>query len=145
MAEISGDIHHINLSVTDSDRSADWYEEVFGLKRFVKLDDEQGRWSKIILQHTSGLLVGLTQHQTNEGEGFDEVRTGMDHVAFSVSDDAALDDWERHLHDLGVTHSEIRTSPLGRLIVIRDPDNIQLEVYAAKPSGRVGAIAEPRM
>ena len=135
MADITGGIHHINLSVTDADRSADWYEEVFGLERLLKFEDEQGRWSKLILRHPSGLLVGLTQHHANRGEAFDEVRTGMDHVAFSVSDDSALDHWERHLDDIRVTHSEIRTSPLGRLIVMRDPDNIQLEVYAAKPSG----------
>ena len=132
MADITGSIHHINLSVTNADRSADWYCEVFGVERFIKLDDEEGRWSKVILRHSSGLLVGLTQHRANDGEAFDEVRTGLDHVAITVADDVALGEWERHLDELGVTHSGIKASPLGRLIVLRDPDNIQLEVYAPR-------------
>ncbi len=130
MSDITGSVHHVNLSVTDLGRSAAWYADVFGLEQLVKLDDEHGAWSKVILRHPSGLLVGLTAHAANPGDRFDERRTGLDHVALAVADDHALAAWEHRLEELGIEHSEIKATPLGHLITLRDPDNIQLEVYA---------------
>ena len=131
MTDITGRVHHLNFSVTDLGRSVAWYADVFGLEQLVKLDDEHGAWSKVILRHPGGLLVGLTAHTANPGDAFDEHRTGLDHVALAVADARALAAWERRLDELGIEHSEIKTTPLGQLITFRDPDDIQLEVYAA--------------
>lgn len=130
MAEITGAVHHLNLSVTDLERSVAWYSQLFGLTTLVRLDDDEHEFSKVILRHPSGLLVGLTAHRANPGDPFDERRSGVDHVALRVPAAPALAAWIDQLDRHGVEHSEIKTTPLGQLIVLRDPDNIQLELYA---------------
>ena len=38
--------------------------------------------------------------------------------------------WAQHLDELGITHSGVQEERGGPLIVLRDPDNIQLELWA---------------
>jgi glyoxylase I family protein len=134
--EITGQVHHLNLSVSDLERSAGWYGELFDLHELVRLSDEGGAWSKVILRHGSGLLVGLTQHDRNDGAPFAEWQSGMDHVALSVPRVDDLQDWLARLDDAGVERSEIKATPLGMLVTIRDPDNIQIELYAPHQPAR---------
>jgi glyoxylase I family protein len=123
-------IHHLNFSVTDLERSAAWYEKVLGLARGWEMPDSEGRGQKIILlQPNSAFRLVLSFHQTNEGERFSEFRTGLDHVAFTVADRPALEDWGRRFDELGVEHTPIKEGATGWLIVFRDPDGTQLEMY----------------
>jgi catechol 2,3-dioxygenase-like lactoylglutathione lyase family enzyme len=131
-AEITGAVHHVNFSVSDLARSVDWYSKVFGLSVLLEAPDADGRCDKVILRHPSGLLVGLSAHRANPGAPASESRCGLDHLAFNVPDAGALPAWMEHLDDLGVAHSDVKETPLGKLVVLRDPDNIQLEVYAPK-------------
>ncbi|HET6811583.1 MAG TPA: VOC family protein [Acidimicrobiales bacterium] len=131
MADLAGGIHHVNISVSDLDRSAEWYTRLFGLKELRRLTDDVYRLRKILLVHPTGLLIGLTQHYENSGIPFEESLCGIDHVALAVDGLDALHHWEAQLDELGVTRSEIKTTPLGSLITIRDPDNVQIELYAA--------------
>lgn len=130
MVEITGSVHHINMSVSDLDRSAQWYQQIFSLTELTRISAEDGAWSKVILRHPGGLLVGLTQHKRNDAEPFAEWRCGVDHVALVVPDANTLDAWEVRLDETGVNRSAIKTTPLGSLITIRDPDNVQIELYA---------------
>ena len=130
MGEITGGVHHVNLSVTDLDRSANWYGGLFGLQELARMSADDGSWSKVILRHPSGLLIGLTAHDRNDAEPFAEWRTGFDHVALTVRNGKELQRWQQRLDERGVERSEIKETPLGRLITLRDPDNIQLELYA---------------
>lgn len=130
MTDITGDVHHINLSVSDLDRSADWYQQLFGLTELTRFTADNDSWSKVILRHPAGLLLGLTQHQRNDEAPFTEWHCGVDHVALTVSDTDALHGWLSRLDELDIEHSPVKTTPLGALITIRDPDNIQLELYA---------------
>ncbi len=132
MPQISG-YHHVALTVTDVDKSSDWYTTVLG---FGKLKDfERGGFRKVLLIHpASGTALGLTDHKARgSGDAFSEFRTGLDHLAFSVAGRAALEAWQARLDELGVDHSEIKPSAAGDVIVFRDPDNVQLEVYASSP------------
>lgn len=127
--EFSG-IHHINVSVTDLARSADWYASVLGMTRGWEIDDVQGRGRKVVMLHpTEPLRIALTQHQSNDGLAFSEFRTGFDHVAFTVSDRKALEAWQRRFDEMGVDHSPINEGATGWLITFRDPDNLQYEMY----------------
>lgn len=64
---------------------------------------------------------------------FSEFRTGPDHLELRVSDQAELDAWAHHLDTLGVVRSPIVERPSAAILTFRDPDNIQLELYALDP------------
>lgn len=130
---LTGAVHHVNLSVTDLEASAAWYRRVLGFEPLAAAPDPEGRWDKVILRHPSGLLLGLSAHRENRAEKASEFRTGLDHLALAVPDAASLDAWQARLDEEGVPHSEIKATPLGRLVVVRDPDNVQLELYAPNP------------
>jgi glyoxylase I family protein len=128
MPEISG-YHHLNLTVPNLETSTDWYTSVLGLQKTMELHGEG--WRKVLLlQPQSHLVLGLTEHDNGNRDRFDETRTGMDHVAFRAPDRAALDSWKARFEEMGVEHSPIKESAMGWLIVFRDPDNVQLEVYS---------------
>jgi glyoxylase I family protein len=129
MAEFLG-IHHINLSVTDLERSAAWYIEVLGLTKGWEMEDVEGRGRKFVLLHPgTPLRIVLTAHVANRGESFSEFHTGLDHIAFTVADRAELEAWRRRFAELGVDHSPIKEGATGWLITFRDPDKVQLEMY----------------
>lgn len=129
MPEFSG-VHHVNFSVTDLEGSAAWYQEVLGLNKGWEMEDQEGRGKKVVLLHpASPLRIVLSLHQANTGEPASEFRTGMDHIAFTVTDRMELERWQRHFEEKGVEHSPIKEGATGWLITFRDPDNIQLEVY----------------
>src|SRR5579859_2581894 len=124
-------IHHINLSVTDLERSAEWYERLLGLQKGWEMEDAEGRGRKTILLHpTSPFRLVLTKHQSNPESPASEFSTGLDHLAFGVPDREALELWQQHLDAHGVEHTPIKEGATGWLIVFRDPDNIQLEIYS---------------
>jgi glyoxylase I family protein len=128
-----GDIHHFGLTVADVDASAQWYQRVLGFERVGEYRDPDGRWHKIFLRH-AGLRarLGLTEHARGDKQAFDETRIGLDHFAFAASSRDALDACAERLATNGVTHSPIASSntiPGAAVLVFRDPDNIQLELF----------------
>ena len=132
-ATITG-IHHFSATVRDVEASAAWYEQVFSMFRlpmtFAHHDCEDTGYAVLLLDPVSGLAIGLHHNTGNDGEAFDEARTGLDHIGFRVPDRASLDAWVAKLDGLGVEHSGIRDLPDPMpfsTLVFRDPDNIQLE------------------
>jgi len=73
-------------------------------------------------------------HENRVTDRFDERAVGLDHFALRVPDRAALEAWAKHLDHLGVEHSGVQEEQGGPLIVFRDPDNIQLELWALDPT-----------
>ena len=124
MPSITGG-HHIALTVTDADRSAEWYSGLLGMSVLAAGDDETVK-VRVLVDAASGWLLGLRQYHGREGDGFDEFRTGLDHFAFGVENRAALENWERELSARGVAYTPIAETSIGSVIVFRDPDNIQL-------------------
>jgi catechol 2,3-dioxygenase-like lactoylglutathione lyase family enzyme len=127
MPAISGG-HHIALTVTDADRSAEWYSGLLGMSVLATGDDETVK-VRVLADPGSGWILGLRQYHGREGDGFDEFRTGLDHFAFGVENRAALEEWERELSARGVAYTPITETSIGSVIVFRDPDNIQLEFW----------------
>jgi hypothetical protein len=85
------------------------------------------------------VCVTAVSHEEGETGSFDERRVGLDHVAFRVGGLAALQAWEKRLDTLRVTHSGVHGERGGPLIVLRDPDNIQIELTAVwQPPGGLG-------
>ena len=122
-------LHHIALTVTDTDASVAWYERVFGITLQLEYDHEGGA-GLLLADPAWRLVIVLHRHDANQSERFAESRTGLDHVGFSVSTRAELEAWQRHLEALGVSQSPIADTPYGYILVFRDPDNIQLELFA---------------
>ena len=127
-------LSHLDLSVTDVERSATWYCDVLGLRR-AKRADLDNRIMIVLVHEATGLIIGLNQHKDTVGKRFDEHRPGLDHVGFAVSEREELDEWRARFEKLGVEHSPVGDSPSGSgsALVFRDPDNIQLEFWWTQP------------
>lgn len=127
-----GGLHHIGLTVSDIEASEAWYVRVLGLTRaFVESHHGGTGYAVVLHRPGSPLFLGLDKHDGNQGERFEECRTGLDHVAIHVADRAELDAWVDHFDRQQVIHSGITefTEPFPfAVLVFRDPDNIQLEL-----------------
>jgi glyoxylase I family protein len=143
-----GSISHLDLTVSDAERSARWYVDTLGLRR-VRRADLQGRIMIVLMHPDTGLIIGLNQHDEQAADRFDEHRPGLDHVAFAVAERDELDRWQDRLSRLAVEHSPVTDSPSGSgtALVFRDPDDIQLEFWWTRPrtadvgSGASGTIS----
>jgi len=120
--------HHIALTVRNADRSAQWYGDLLGMQVVLKGEDGAGQ-VQVLAHPDSGWVIGLRQYPGREEGAFDESRTGLDHFAFGVSSQAELESWEQRLRAAGVPFTPIAETPIGLVIVFRDPDNIQLEFF----------------
>ncbi|MDQ1711756.1 MAG: glyoxylase family protein [Frankiaceae bacterium] len=127
MPDFTG-VSHVGLSVTDLDRSVAWYTDVLGFV-LVMPTDAPGLRRMLLAHPGSGLMVGLSQHEAGTGTAFDERATGLDHLSLAVNDREELVRWAEHLAAKGVTASPIEDAFYGNVLVLRDPDNIQLELF----------------
>jgi glyoxylase I family protein len=132
-------IHHVALTVSDLERSIPWYEKVFDITYQLEVP-HQGGTGKVLADDTRQLMIVLHHHDANQSERFAETRTGLDHLGLRVPTRADLEIWQVHLEELGVeraaaadrpyTQAPIDDRPFGSILVFRDPDNIQLELFA---------------
>ncbi len=132
-------IHHLALTVRDLDASAEWYGRVFGIKWQMDVP-HPGGFAQLLSDDARQLAIALHRHDANGGEAFSESRTGLDHAGFIVPNREDLVAWQGHLEAHGVvradtadqplTQSAIVDEPYGSVLVFRDPDNIQLELFS---------------
>ena len=128
MAEIQG-YHHVSLSVSDLGKSAEWYRQVLGFEVDAEIEGNDFRRTRLRAPG-SGLTLTLTAHDQQSGEPFDERRVGVDHVAFNVGGADAVQELKGRFAEQGVAHSDVKEAASGSaMITLRDPDNIQLEVF----------------
>ncbi|HEX2040296.1 MAG TPA: VOC family protein [Acidimicrobiales bacterium] len=121
---------HVALTVRDMEASAAWYQRVFGWIELQRLAAHEAGTPRIVLfDPSSGFALTVCRPEDGQDEGFDHRRTGLDHLAFGVADEAELDRWLAHLDDNGIAHSPVRDIGLGKLVSFEDPDGIQLELW----------------
>jgi catechol 2,3-dioxygenase-like lactoylglutathione lyase family enzyme len=127
--------HHVTLTVTDIDRSLEWYKAVLGFEKVVQYRNDAIAAHHAVLAHPGAdrPTIGLRQYDTQQDARFDEHRIGLDHLAFDVGDDAMLGQWQAHLEHHGVPFAVTRLPEIS-ITVFRDPDNIQIELCAENPS-----------
>ena len=130
-------IHHFSITVTDIEASLDWYQRLLRADRvpmkFPHYEREETGYGELLVDPRSGVVIGLHTNTGNDGARFDERRTGLDHVALQVASRGDLDAWTAWLDELGIEHSGVREGhePFEfATVVFRDPDNIQLELFA---------------
>jgi catechol 2,3-dioxygenase-like lactoylglutathione lyase family enzyme len=96
----------------------------------VVLDGDDDTVKFRVLAHpASGWFMGVREYRRGAGDRFDEFRTGLDHLALAVESRSELESWERELERRGVPFTPIAETPIGSVIVFRDPDHIQLEFW----------------
>jgi glyoxylase I family protein len=84
MPELMG-ISHIDLTVSDCERAAAWWQEVVGFTFVHRTRGET--FETMSLVHPSGVAITVTSHdKTPEMGAFDERRVGLDHLSFRVAD-----------------------------------------------------------
>ncbi|GAA4395723.1 VOC family protein [Tsukamurella soli] len=130
---------HVRLTVTDIARSRAFYDDVFGLPVALELppDADEATRQRLgflfggVIYRLGNSLLGLRPVGT---DGFDENRTGLDHVSFAVDSRAVLDDAAAMLDERKIAHGGVREIGAGYVVEFRDPDNIALELFAPKES-----------
>ncbi len=131
MPAISG-VSHVDLTVTDLEASERWYARLLGALRVLDgRNDTYHFRSRYLLEPTSLFLLGLVQHDTIAEPRFEERRVGLDHLAFAVDTRDGLDEWMAHIEDLGIDY-DLNEGEQWDVVVLRDPDNIQLEFFLMK-------------
>jgi glyoxylase I family protein len=123
-------LHHISLTVTDVERSAEWYSRTLGFERRGVMPNE--RFERLALGHPEmPLLLTLTSHHGRPAGRFDETVTGLDHLAFRTRSPEDVDTWRTWLVAQQVACSDVKDGALpgSRLITFRDPDGVQIECY----------------
>ncbi|HEX9712504.1 MAG TPA: VOC family protein [Actinomycetota bacterium] len=126
-------VSHIALTVTDAARSAAWYQKVLEGQPFFQGDDEHGH---LEINLHGNLLLGFRTHPgTGKKDRFDPARVGLDHLSIACESAAELEKWRARLDENGVTHSGIQESPWGLHLNMRDPDDIQIELFVAPQQG----------
>jgi catechol 2,3-dioxygenase-like lactoylglutathione lyase family enzyme len=125
----SGGVHHFALTVSDVQRSFDFYTSLLGFQFVMDFGPR-----KLLSNGSVVLAVGPAPSpaQAIANDSFNENRIGLDHVSLSVGSIAELEDALRLLDAKGVPHGEIANlAPAGiSILAFRDPDNIQIELTA---------------
>ena len=124
-------VSHVSLSVSDLHRSLEFYRDVLKLPmvqapmRGTKFAGEEA------LVAVGKTAIALQCHDAHQSGAFDPRRLGLDHLAFHVSSREALEEWSTLLDESSCSHSGIiDVEGFGAMIELRDPDGIQLEIFA---------------
>ena len=91
-------------------------------------DDDAVRY-RVLAHPESGCIVGLREYASGSGDAFDEMRTGMDHVAFAVASAEELRPGRVSSHGATSRSRRRRSRRSERWWRSADPDNTQLEFW----------------
>jgi glyoxylase I family protein len=127
----TGAVNHIALTVTDRDRSREFYTSLLGFQFIVEFGP------KYLLSNNSVILAlnpAPDPARAIVDDRFDENRVGLDHVSLNVTNHAELKEALKLFDERGISHGEIKDlDGLGiYVLAFRDPDNIQVELTAPK-------------
>lgn len=115
-----GQVNHVALGVSDLRRSEPWYAEAFGLTRVDGEAAEDGSGHVVLASPTGGWMLTLEAPAS----------PAFQHVAFTCADRAALVARREEAASHGITPGTITDAPYGSGLVLRDPDGLELELFA---------------
>lgn len=120
---------HVAVTVTDLERSTEWYRRLFGADPVLDEREPSGGFHHTVFVLGEGALFGLHLHDDPSSGAFDERRAGLDHISFACADRIELAKWAGRLDELGVDHGRVVDAPYGSGLSFRDPDGIALEFF----------------
>ena len=137
MVITANSIAHVRLTVTDIERSRQFYETVFGWPVLLEVPDNADEATRRqfdflsggVIYDLGGALIVLRPVAT---DCFHEDRAGLDHIAFRTADKDGLDGAAAYLDQLGIRHEPVKDIGPSYILEFRDPDNIALELTAPK-------------
>jgi glyoxylase I family protein len=121
-------LNHIILTVGDTARSYAFYHDLLGFDaKIMEEDPDQSFFFPV----GDVYIFVFPSRQPTPGDRFSEFRIGLDHLAFTAPDRAALNALADKLIAAGVdTKGVEQFAPTGNwYVAFRDPDNIQLEYW----------------
>lgn len=127
----TGAMHHVSLTVTDLQRSVDFYTTHIGFDLLLEFEPNRALISNGAVLMSLGLPYDPQRAVADDA--FNENRVGLDHISFAVADLQALEEAADYFDEVGVDRGEIRDLGEGFAIyvmAVRDPDNVQLELTA---------------
>lgn len=140
-------VHRLTIPVSDMAASVAWYRTRLGYRSMVELVDG-GELTAVRMRHPAGgpeLALRVDPERAAMAAGFDS-------FVFGVPGKQAIDEFARHLTDLGEDHGGVHLAPGGWVLpLLHDPDGRELrftatEPAAQRPNGHVGdpaAISAP--
>jgi glyoxylase I family protein len=137
MGITANSIAHVRLTVSDIERSRQFYESVFGWPVLLEVPENADAATRNqlaflfggVIYDMGGALIALRPVATDR---FHEDRCGLDHIAFRTVSKAELDSAAMHLDGLGIDHEPVKDIGPSYILEFRDPDNIALELTAPK-------------
>ena len=137
MGLASNSIAHVRLTVTDIERSRQFYESVFDWPVLLEVPENADEATRDqlaflyggVVYDLGGTLLGLRPVATDR---FHEDRAGLDHIAFRLASLDELDTAAAHLDEVGIKHEPVKDIGPSYILEFRDPDNIALELTAPK-------------
>jgi glyoxylase I family protein len=140
----TGGIHHLRLTVTDVERSRQFYTGLLGFEIAAESpppdDPAAAEAFKIlfggVVMIRGNLIMGL-RPMAPSGDRFHPDRVGLDHLSFSVPGRGDLEQAARLFDEHGVKRGEITSLPSFGIDVLsfEDPDGVQLELTAPTAAG----------
>lgn len=131
MSNLSG-LHHVALTVSNLDASAEWYGQVLGMGELFR-EEGDARRACVMCFPNGAFSVGLVEHRPSDGAAFDPSHRGLDHLAFTVDSKDEIDQWAQRLDDAAVTNSGVIDIPPGAMLNFKDPDGIALALFWERP------------
>jgi glyoxylase I family protein len=131
-------IDHLDLVVTDFERSLDFYRGLLAPLGYVSestIEGERGEHVLYLGRGGRGGSVSLRQAQSDvHATPYDRYGVGIHHIAFSAPSREIVDDRAAWLRDQGATiesgPEEYGYSPGYYAVFFYDPDGIKLEVVS---------------
>jgi glyoxylase I family protein len=129
-------IDHLDLVVSDFDRSLAFYTELLrplGYVRHGEIEGERGEKAVYITRHGGYGAVSIRQKQSDAHEvPYDRYAIGIHHICFSAVNRETVDDRARWLrsggHEIESGPEEYGYMPGYYAVFFYDPDGIKLEI-----------------
>lgn len=127
-------IHHIALTVSDSKKSADFYQKVLGWEIAEQKEDyaylvpEKSKYPECKFM----LVLGEHRDKKLENNNFDRNKVGLDHFAFQIDTKEELKVIEERLKFLGIQMEDggISGDDFGGIAIFcTDPDGMKIEFH----------------